>query len=189
MGSSAVKNPQQIWTIGHSTLPATAFIALLHAHDVELLADVRRFPSSRRHPQFNRESLTESLAKVGIDYLHFPELGGRREPRPDSVNTDWREAGFRGYADYMQTTEFQAGIARLLEAASPERCAIMCAEKAWQNCHRGLISDLLKASGQEVVHIVDCGHDEPHSYTKPARLIDGILSYAATAPAQIRLDL
>ncbi|MBI3529497.1 MAG: DUF488 domain-containing protein [Betaproteobacteria bacterium] len=153
------------------------------------MADVRRFPSSRHHPQFNGESLTESLAAVGIDYLHFPELGGRREPRPGSVNTGWRQAGFRGYADYMQTAEFRAGTVRLLGAASSRRCAIMCAEKAWQNCHRGLISDVLKASGLEVFHIVDREHDEQHPYTKPARLIDGILSYAATTPTQSRLDL
>jgi uncharacterized protein (DUF488 family) len=184
-----VNSSQRIWTIGHSTLPATAFIALLHTHGIELLADVRRFPSSRRHPQFNRESLIGSLAAAGIDYLHFPELGGRREPRPDSVNTGWREAGFRGYADYMQTTEFQAGIARLLEAASPQRCAVMCAEKAWQNCHRGLMADVLKASGLEIFHIVDREHDEQHPYTQPAHIVDGILSYAAATPPQSRLDL
>jgi uncharacterized protein (DUF488 family) len=179
----------RIWTIGHSTLPAADLIALLGTRDIELLADVRRFPSSRRHPQFNRESLTASLAAAGIGYLHFPELGGRREPRPDSVNTGWREAGFRGYADYMQTAEFRDGIARLLGTASARRYAIMCAEKAWQNCHRGLISDLLKASGHEVIHIVDREHDEQHPYTKPARLIDGFLSYSAITSMQSRLDL
>jgi uncharacterized protein (DUF488 family) len=165
------------------------FVALLRMRRIEMLADVRRFPSSRRHPQFNRESLATSLAADGIDYLHFPELGGRREPRPDSVNTGWREDGFRGYADYMRTAEFVAGIARLLAAASERRCAIMCAEKAWQNCHRGLISDLLKAAGHEVIHIVDSKHDEQHPYTKPARIVDGLLTYAATTPVQSRLDL
>ena len=183
-----MKSPERIWTIGHSILPAATFIALLHTHGIELLADVRRFPNSRRHPQFNRESLTGSLASVAIAYLHFPELGGRREPRPDSVNTGWREAGFRGYADYMQTAEFQAAIARLLEVASPRRCAIMCAEKAWQNCHRGLIADALKASGLEVLHIVDRGHDEQHPYTQPAHIVDGLLSYGTTTPVQSRLD-
>ena len=184
-----MKSPERIWTIGHSTLPAAVFIALLRTHDIEVLADVRRFPTSRRHPQFNRESLTGSLPAAGINYLHFPELGGRREARPDSVNTGWREAGFRGYADYLQTAEFQAGIARLLEAASSRRCAIMCAEKAWQNCHRGLIADVLKASSLEVVHIVDRQHDEPHPYTQPAQIVDGVLSYAAATPVQSRLDL
>jgi uncharacterized protein (DUF488 family) len=184
-----VSSPQRIWTIGHSTLPAAQFIALLRAHGIELLADVRRFASSRRHPQFNREALTGSLAAAGIDYLHFPELGGRREPQPDSVNTGWREAGFRGYADYVQTADFQAGLARLLEAASPRRCAMMCAEKVWQNCHRGLIADVLKASGLEVLHIADGRNDESHPYTQPARIVEGMLSYASATPVQSRLDL
>jgi uncharacterized protein (DUF488 family) len=184
-----VNNPQQVWTIGHSTMAAGELIALLQARDVRQLADVRRFASSRRHPQFNRESLTASLAASGIGYLHLPELGGRREPLPDSVNTGWREAAFRGYADYMQSTEFGAGLARLLETAGSRRTAIMCAEKAWQNCHRGLISDLLKATGHEVIHIVDRQHDERHPYTRPARIVDGVLMYAATAPVQSRLDL
>ena len=184
-----MKSPERIWTIGHSTLPAEDFIALLGTHGIELLADVRRFPSSRRHPQFNRETLAASLEAAGIEYLHFPELGGRREPRPDSVNTGWREAGFRGYADYMQTAEFQAGTTSMLKAAAQRRCAIMCAEKAWQNCHRGLIADVLKASSFEVFHIVDRQHDEQHPYTQPAHIVDGVLSYAAATPVQSRLDL
>ena len=179
----------RIWTIGHSTLPAVDFVALLAGRGIRGLADVRRFPSSRRHPHFNRESLVTSLAAAGIDYLHFPELGGRREPRPDSPNAGWREAGFRGYADYMHTADFSAGIARLFDAASSRRLAIMCAEKAWQNCHRGLICDFLKASGYEVIHIVDRMRDEIHPYTKPARLVDGALSYAAPMPLQSSLDL
>ena len=179
----------RIWTIGHSTLPADDFRTLLTAHEIELLADVRRFPVSRRHPQFNRESLAASLGGDGIEYLHFAELGGRREPRADSINTGWREEAFRGYADHMQTAEFAGGIAHLLEAASLRRTAIMCAEKAWQSCHRGLICDLLKTSGHEVIHIAGGAADEPHPYTKPARIVDGMLSYATPAPAQSRLDL
>src|SRR5258706_15149763 len=130
-------DPAHLWSIGHSTLPVADFIALLAGRGIELLMDVRRFPSSRRHPQFNREVLTATLKAADIGYLHFPELGGRREPRRDSENTGWREAGFRGYADYMQTAEFNAGLSRLLAAAASRRSAIMCAEKAWQNCHRG----------------------------------------------------
>ena len=107
----------RLLTIGHSTLAADAFVAMLSAYRIELLADVRRFPASRRHPQFNREALAEMLASHGIAYHHFPELGGRREPRPGSSNTAWREAGFRGYADYMATADFDHGITRLLEAA------------------------------------------------------------------------
>ena len=179
----------RIWAIGHSTLPPDDFIALVARPGIELLADVRRFPRSRRYPQFNSETLAESLERAGIGYQHFPDLGGRREPRADSTNTCWREAGFRGYADYMHGTEFEAGIARLIKAASSRRTAIMCAEKAWQNCHRGLISDLLKATGHEVIHIVDGKHEERHPYTKPARVIDGALSYAAANPIQSSLDL
>ena len=117
MDGTGTSRPR-IWTIGHSTLPATQFLALLKASDIESLADVRRFPSSRRHPQFNLEPLAASLAAAQISYQHFPELGGRRDPLPDSVNTGWREDGFRGYADYMQTAEFAAGISRLLAAAA-----------------------------------------------------------------------
>jgi uncharacterized protein (DUF488 family) len=179
----------RIWTAGHSMLPVDDFVALVAGHGIELLADVRRFPSSRRHPQFNRESLAAALKTAGIGYRHFVELGGRREPRPDSPNTGWREAGFRGYADYMRMAEFNGGIARLLEAAASRRTAIMCAEKAWQSCHRGLISDLLKASGHAVIHIVDRNHDEQHPYTRAATIVDGVLSYAAATPAQSSLDL
>jgi uncharacterized protein (DUF488 family) len=182
--SDALDTPQRIWTIGHSTLALADFMALLRSRNIALLADVRRFPASRRHPQFNRESLPASLAAIGIDYLHLAELGGRRRPRPDTPNTGWRLASFRGYADYMQTEAFHCGFSRLLDAAAPRRCAIMCAERAWQSCHRGLISDLLKSLGVSVVHIVDGKRDEEHPYTKPARIVGGVLSYAADAAAQ-----
>ena len=179
-----------IWTAGHSTASAADFLSLLRLHRIELLADVRRVAASRRHPQFNGATLSQTMTAAGIAYLHLPELGGRREPRPDSENTGWREAGFRGYADYMQTEPFRAGVARMLEAANGGvRMAIMCAEKAWQNCHRGLISDYLKNSGFEIIHIVDGQHDEKHLFTRPARLVDGALSYAAPADIQSSLDL
>ncbi len=179
----------RIWTVGHSTLAATDFIALLQSHDIRLVADVRRFPSSRRHPQFNRASLAASLATAGIEFRHLPDLGGRREARPDSDNTGWREPGFRGYADHMQTEPFRAGVAKLLDTAGDKRVAIMCAEKAWQNCHRGLIADHLKASGIEVLHVLDRGQTVLHPYTDAARFVNGALSYAADTPAQGCLDL
>ena len=175
----------RLLTIGHSTLAADAFLAMLSAYRIELLADVRRFPVSRRHPQFNREALAEMLASHGIAYHHFPELGGRREPRPGSSNTAWREAGFRGYADYMATGDFDHGITRLLEAA--KSTAIMCAEKSWRSCHRGLIADHLKASGIEVIHILDTVATEPHPWTAAARMIDGRLSYSAAEIDQQQL--
>lgn len=160
---------------------------MLTAQRVELVADVRRFPVSRRYPQFNRQALAEMLASHGFAYLHFAELGGRREPKPDSPNTAWREAGFRGYADYMEAAEFSRGIARLLEAARPRSTAIMCAEKSWRNCHRGLIADHLRASGIEVIHILDAATTESHPWTAPARLIGGRLTYAAPGIDQQQL--
>ena len=177
----------RLLTIGHSTLAADAFVAMLSAHRIELLADVRRFPASRRHPQFNCEALAEMLARHDIAYQHFPELGGRREPNPDSINTAWREAGFRGYADYMETADFDHGITRLLEAAKSKATAIMCAEKSWRSCHRGLIADHVKASGIEVIHILDAVATEPHPWTHAARMIDGRLSYSATRINQQQL--
>lgn len=182
-----MNHPYGIFTIGHSVLAADAFLSMLSSHRVELLADVRRFPASRRHPQFNREALAELLAGHGIAYLHFAELGGRREPKPDSRNTAWRETGFRGYADYMETAEFNRGIARLLDAARARATAIMCAEKSWRSCHRGLIADHLKASGIEVIHILDAAATEPHPWTAAARMIDGRLSYAAAGIDQQQL--
>jgi uncharacterized protein (DUF488 family) len=182
-----VNQPARLSTIGHSTLAAAGFLAMLTAHRVELVADVRRFPASRRHPQFNREALAEMLASHGFAYLHFPELGGRREPKPDSPNTAWREAGFRGYADYTETAEFCQGIARLLEAAQARPTAIMCAERSWRSCHRGLIADHLKVSGIEVIHILDATATEPHPWTAAVRLIDGRLTYAAPGIDQQKL--
>ncbi len=178
-----------IWTVGHSALAAEDFVALLAPAYVGLVADVRRFPVSRRHPQFNRDALAATLARSGIEYLHLPGLGGRREPLAESRNTGWREAGFRGYADYMETDAFAAAMARLLAAAAGKRTVLMCAEKDWRGCHRGLLSDHLKVRGFDVVHILDAGKTEPHPYTKAARVRSGKLSYAAEIPSQARLDL
>ncbi|MGQ0579741.1 MAG: DUF488 domain-containing protein [Betaproteobacteria bacterium] len=183
-----MNGPQKLFTVGHSTLAADAFLVMLAVHRVELLADVRRFPASRRHPQFNREALAQTLADNDIAYLHFPELGGRRAPKPDSPNTAWRVAGFRGYADYMETTEFNLGIARLVEAAQKQQTAIMCAERSWRSCHRGLIADHLKASGIEVIHLLDTADTESHPWTAAARIIDGRLSYAAAGFDQEQLS-
>src|SRR5689334_19135925 len=131
--------PTEIWTIGHSTRAIEEFIKLLKEQNIGVLADVRQFPGSRRYPQFGQEQLCKSLAKEGIEYVHFPELGGRRKARPDSPNTAWRNEAFRGYADYMMTGEFRAGMGRLLKLARRKRTAIMCAEAVWWRCHRGLI--------------------------------------------------
>jgi uncharacterized protein (DUF488 family) len=170
----------RIWTIGHSTRTIDEFIALLKANDIKLLVDVRTLPGSTRYPQFNKETLADSLGKAGIRYEHFSELGGRRKPRNDSRNIAWRNASFRGYADYMETGEFHKGVQGLLDlAADAGPTAIMCAEAVWWRCHRSLISDYLKARGIEVMHILDAKKAEPHPYTSSARVVDGKLSYTA----------
>lgn len=171
----------RIWTIGHSTRSIEDFIAALEGHGIRLLVDVRTFPGSKRYPQFNKEALAESLNAPRIRYQHLPELGGRRKPKPDSRNTAWRNASFRGYADYMETKEFRTGIERLLDLASEVgETAIMCAEAVWWRCHRSLISDYLKASSVEVMHILDANKVEPHPFTSAARIVDGRLSYTST---------
>ena len=170
----------RIWTIGHSTRTIGEFISLLEAHGIKLLADVRLLPGSKRYPQFNKETLADSLGKVGIAYEHFPELGGRRKPRSDSPNTAWRNESFRGYADYMETEQFHNGVKSLLDlAADAGPTAIMCAEAVWWRCHRSLISDYLKAANIEVMHILDANKVEPHPYTSAARIVNGKLSYTA----------
>jgi uncharacterized protein (DUF488 family) len=166
-----------IWTIGHSTRQIEDFIAALNANDIKLVADVRMFPGSKRHPQFNKETLAASLKKAGIGYEHFPELGGRRKPQMDSRNTAWRNAAFRGYADYMETDEFCKGVERLVNCAKAYRTAIMCAEAVWWRCHRALISDFLKVRGVQVTHIADAKKTEEHPFTSAARVVEGKLSY------------
>ena len=167
----------KVWTIGHSTLALDVFLNLLELNEIKALADVRSFPSSRRYPHFNRDALKNSLESAGIEYVHFPELGGRRKARPDSANIAWRNESFRGYADYMETDAFREGIERLLAFAQTKGVAIMCAEAVWWKCHRSLISDFLKSSGVDVIHITSTTTNTPHPYTSAARIIDGKLSY------------
>lgn len=170
----------RIWTIGHSTRTIDEFSALLKENEIKLLADVRAFPGSKRYPQFNKEALAKSLNAHGIRYEHFPELGGKRKSKADSRNTAWRNASFRGYADYMETEQFQKGIERLLDpVAEVGPTAIMCAEAVWWRCHRSLISDYLKARGVEVLHILAANKVEPHPYTSAARIVNGRLNYEA----------
>lgn len=142
-----------IYTVGHSTRSAEELLALLEEGGVRLLADVRAFPSSRRHPQFNRGALAEWLPKAGIEYLHLPGLGGRRTPAPDSPNTGWRELAFRGYADHMRSEEFGTALAELEGAGRGAPTAIMCAEAVWWRCHRRLIADALLVRGWRVEHL------------------------------------
>jgi uncharacterized protein (DUF488 family) len=170
----------RIWTIGHSTRAIDEFISLLEENESQLLVDVRAWPGSKRYPQFNNDALAESLNAHGIRYEHFPELGGKRKSKPDSRNTAWRNVSFRGYADYMETEQFEKGIQRLLDvAAEAGPAAIMCAEAVWWRCHRSLIADYLKARGVEVLHVLGANKVEPHPYTSAARIVNGELSYAA----------
>jgi uncharacterized protein (DUF488 family) len=172
----------RIWTIGHSTRNIDDFISLLRANGIKLLVDVRSLPGSKRYPRFNKEALAESLNTNGIRYEHFPDLGGRRKPKPDSRNMAWRNASFRGYADYMETEQFHQSVERFLAVAGEAGpAAIMCAEAVWWRCHRSLISDYLKARSIEVIHILAPNKTESHPFTSAAHIIDGALSYANEA--------
>jgi uncharacterized protein (DUF488 family) len=174
-------DPARIYTIGHSTRPLDEFTGLLTREGVTHLADVRAFPFSRRHPHFNQELLAPALGELGIGYTHFAALGGRRPSRRDSRNTAWRNAGFRGYADYMETAEFRAAVDALMESAASEGpTAMMCAEAVPWRCHRSLISDALTARGVEVLHILDAGL-RPHSLTSFARIEGGTVRYDTPA--------
>jgi uncharacterized protein (DUF488 family) len=159
-----------VHTVGHSTLALDDFLALLRVHGIVGLADVRRYPASRRHPHFGREALARSLADAGVAYDWFPELGGRRSALPDSPHVGWRNAAFRGYADHMDTAEFRAGIARLLDLAHERPTAIMCAEAVPWRCHRQLIADALVARGVAVRHALGPRSTSEHALTAFARV-------------------
>lgn len=171
--SAAGQDPSSralILTIGHSARPLEEFIALLRAHDVTHLVDVRRFPHSRYNPQYNTETLPAALRAVGIGYTWLEALGGRRRARPDSVNTGWRNSSFRGYADYMRTPEFAAALDALIELAATARVALMCAEAVPWRCHRSLIADALMVRGFRVEDIIGAGEARAHKLTAFARV-------------------
>ena|SRR5688572_11244773 len=177
-----------IWTIGHSTRPLDEFLGLLTHHRLEAVADVRRFPGSRRFPQYARAAIGAALAAHGIAYSWLPALGGRRLPLPGSHNTAWRNPSFRGYADHMGTAEFREGLGELLDLAGRSRTALMCAEAVWWRCHRALIADELCVRGIEVMHILDAKHTATHPYTAPARIVQGRLSYVPADADAFQLD-
>lgn len=154
-------------------------MALLHAHEIGQVADVRRYAGSRAHPHFNPEALAGSLARAGVGYVPFPELGGRRSPVPDSKNTIWRNAAFRGYADYMETPQFQQGLERLVQVARQRRTTLLCSEAVWWRCHRSLIADALKADGVRVLHVMGGSRAVEHPYTSAASIVAGRLHYGA----------
>ena len=158
--------------MGHSTRPIEDFLALLAAHKVKQLVDVRTIPRSRHNPQFNTDQLAHSLSEAGIRYLHMPDLGGLRHSRKDSINLAWRNLSFRGYADYMQTPEFERALDRLIELAQQRRTAIMCAEAVPWRCHRSLIADALLARRIPAEEIVSRTTLRAHKLTPWAR-VDG----------------
>lgn len=160
-----VNEKKIIWTIGHSTRSWEEFILILHSFKVETLADVRRFPGSRKFPHFNQSALEVHLPESGIRYLPKVNLGGRRKPKPDSVNTIWRNEAFRAYADYTETDDFTDEVSDLEAQATKERIAYMCSEAVWWRCHRAIISDYLKAKGWKVMHIMKEGVTSEHPYT------------------------
>ena len=166
-----------IWTIGHSTRTIDELIDMLQSFGIELVADVRNYPGSRRYPQFNKDALAISLAKSGIQYVHIKELGGRRKPNPQSKNTAWRNEAFRGFADYIETDAFQKGIEQLLSLADTHRVAYMCSEAVWWRCHRSLTSDYLKSIGWTVMHIMGVEKADEHPYSSAAKIVSGRLSY------------
>jgi uncharacterized protein (DUF488 family) len=166
-----------IFTVGHSNHSAHQFLALLEVHGIRQVADVRTVPRSARHPQFSKEALAGCLDDHGIGYRHFPELGGLRKPRRDSVNTGWRHPSFRGYADYMQTEGFHSALAALEEFSAALPTAVMCAEAVWWQCHRRLLADALLVRGVPVRHILSTGPPKPHELSEFARVAEGSVTY------------
>jgi uncharacterized protein (DUF488 family) len=179
---TTASDPRIIWTLGHSTRSLEALAALARAHRVTTIADVRTVPRSRRNPQFNRETLPGALRAHGLRYVHLPGLGGLRHPRPDSPNTGWRNASFRGYADYMQTAEFTGHLEALIDLGERERLAVMCAEAVPWRCHRSLLADALTARGIRVEHILTEARGDPHTLHAWARLDGTRVIYPPATP-------
>ena len=171
--------PSRIFTVGHSTRSADEFIALLQAHGIERVVDVRTIPRSRHNPQFAGDALSRSLLAAGIAYLHMNALGGLRHARRDSINTGWRNASFRGYADYMQTPDFEQALEQLISLASERRTAIMCAEAVPWRCHRSLIADALLIRGVSVEEIASTTATRPHALTSFAQIKGTRITYPA----------
>lgn len=174
---SRSQNPLTIFTVGHSTHPIDQFIELLLSQGIEQLIDIRTIPKSRHNPQFNSEALAEALRAAGIRYVHIAELGGLRHARRDSINLGWRNASFRGYADYMQTPEFEAGLERATRLAEARPSALMCAEAVPWRCHRSLVSDALLVRGVRVAHITSHAQPKAHALTPFAHVCGTQITY------------
>lgn len=176
----AMKSSDQhiIYTIGHSTHDLHDFISMLQSFEIRNLVDIRRFPGSKKYPHFNREYLQAAAKEAGIYYTHIEGLGGRRSMQKDSKNNRWKNASFRGYADYMETAAFEKSISILEALALENPTAYMCSEAVWWRCHRALVSDYLKAKGWKVLHIMAAGKAEEHPYTSPARVVGKHVFYS-----------
>ncbi|MDO5655955.1 MAG: DUF488 domain-containing protein [Flavobacteriaceae bacterium] len=172
-----MKSSNTIYSIGHSSRRFEAFLALLQQNKIEFLADVRRFPLSKNFPHFNAKNLAAELQKIGIQYEHLENLGGRRKLNKNSKNTLWRNSSFRAYADYTDTEIFKNSLEYLEKLALKKTTAYMCSEAVWWRCHRAIISDLLKVKGWKVLHIMGVATPEEHPYTSAARIIDGKVLY------------
>lgn len=170
-----------VFTIGHSTRTWKEFLELLRAHGIERIVDVRSIPRSRHNPQFNRETLSAKLRGARIGYVHSRRLGGLRHTRRDSVNTGWRNVSFRGFADYMQTPEFEKGLQRLIKLAKQKKSAIMCAEAVPWRCHRSLIADALTVRGIRVADIISGKRVQVHTLTSFGRVRGNCITYPAIA--------
>ncbi len=166
-----------VYTIGHSTHSIEEFIDMLTAHGIEQVVDVRTIPKSRHNPQFNTDALAESLKSSGIEYVHMPALGGLRRAKKDSPNQGWENASFRGFADYMQTAEFEEGLLKLIELAGKRKTAIMCAEAVPWRCHRSLIADALFVRGIAVMDIMSRTSVKPHTVTPWAEVTGTTITY------------
>jgi uncharacterized protein (DUF488 family) len=159
-----------LYTIGHSTRSLEELLEILNSFSVQRLVDIRTIPRSRKNPQFNREALAKQLPKAGLEYAHEKRLGGLRKPKKDSINTAWENASFRGYADYMETEDFQEGLNELIEGSQGAITAIMCAESVPWRCHRSLVADALTVRGIKTVHLMAPGMSLPHTVTRFARV-------------------
>jgi uncharacterized protein (DUF488 family) len=182
------KKAMTLFTVGHSTHSTEQFLTLLTKHAIKALADVRRFPGSRKHPQFGRAVLADSLRESGIEYHWFEALGGRRSrsPTASADNLGLRNESFRNYADYMLTTQFHAAVEELLRVAVVKPTAIMCSEGLFWRCHRRLISDFLLMKGISVQHIMPAGDSRPHTLTSGARIEGGVLTYPSSETEQTK---
>ncbi|GGW30161.1 DUF488 domain-containing protein [Arenibacter certesii] len=178
MTKSGSMSNKTIWTIGHSTRTIEEFLEMLRSCEIELIVDIRRFPGSKKYPQYNKELLERSLLENDIAYKQLEKLGGRRKINALSTNIAWRNPSFRAYADYMETSDFKSGLGELLQLAYNKRTAYMCSEAVWWRCHRSLVSDILKFNGWEVRHIMGVDKTTEHSYTGPATVSQNGIIYS-----------